>query len=104
MRDLEAAILVRASAVKLAILIGLASGVIFCDARACLAQSASELIAGIVARSEALVSGRLEFQFHFKNGREKAAEPAGPSKVSFTRDSWAERSPGSRLTRINHRG
>jgi hypothetical protein len=69
--------------------------------------SASQAIDGIVARSQAIASGRLSYTFksEFYSRGQQAKETVLPEVVaSFSESSWAERTKESHSVRINHDG
>ncbi len=77
------------------------------SARRATALEPKELIDGVVARSQAIVSGRLIYTFKSENYRDGvASKPTNfpETTTSISESSWAERVQGSSLVRINHDG
>jgi hypothetical protein len=71
------------------------------------AEEPADLIQGVVARSQAIVSGRLDYTFtsaRIKRGQATQSTRLPQARVSFSESSWAERVEGGQVTRINHGG
>lgn len=71
------------------------------------AQDPAEIIRAVVARSQAVTSGRVRYVYSSENwSKQRAVPPIEFAEVttSFSESSWADRTKGTELVRINHNG
>lgn len=87
----------------------LATALLLCaiDLSTAFPQQPAELIHGIVSRSQAIASGRISYTFKSESrrgGRASKSTVLPEVTTSFSDSSWADRTKGSQVVRINHDG